>query len=92
MCAVFSFPLLICFSYKLSGQPGFNCLYRDFQTGIARLLMALIYVILLLGKYVRRLLKHVPRAADSPLLVVVELIPCIGLVLGAAMYRICRMV
>ena len=50
------------------------------------MLMALIYLMLLLGKYVRRLLKHVPCAADSPLLIVVELIPVVGLVLGTTMH------
>ena len=54
--------------------------------------MALIYLILLLGKYVRWLLEFVARAADSPLLIVVELIPGVGLVLDASVHRICRQV
>ena len=54
--------------------------------------MALIYLILLLGKYVRWLLEFVARAADSPLLVVVELIPGVGLELDASVHRIGRQV
>ena len=52
--------------------------------------MALIYLILLFGKYVRWLLEFVARAANSPLLVVVKLIPGVGLVLDASMHRIGR--
>ena len=70
-------------------------LYGDFQAVFAaRILMALVDLILLLGKYVRWLLQHVARAAHSSLLVVVDgLVPgVVGLVLNAAVHRIGRQV
>ena len=82
----------ICLGYELLGQPRLDGLYRYFKAVFARILVALKYLILLLGKYVRWLLEFVARAADSPLLVVVELIPGVGLELDASVHRIGRQV
>ena len=92
MSAGFTSSLPICLGYELLRQPRLDGLYRYFQAVFALILVALIYLILLFGKYVRWLLKLVACAADSPLLIVVELIPGVRLVLDASVHRISRQV